>query len=160
MSGRLAVLSQDISSEMIQYAGAKIRSAAIVAFQNPMMPLIVLDHFAHSFPEQQAYWGVAKEGYTARFKSPSSGLTNVVIYDTHGKILRYEQEVDNNCCPAPIVEFLTKRFNSTDIPVWSCQEDSEVSYYVKKGMRIYWFDKQGFYKGARGNWLGTQKTYM
>jgi hypothetical protein len=137
-----------------------VKDAAIVAFQNPMTPLVVLDHFARHYPDTKAIWGFNKEGCTARFKSPSTGLSNIIIYDRSGKITRFEQEIKVDCCPRGILEFVMSRFRSQDVTVWSCQEGDDVSYYVKRGIRLYWFNRDGSYTHSKVNLFANDKNYM
>jgi hypothetical protein len=123
----------------------KFEPVEAICFQNPMMPLPILDHFARKFPEATPYWGIEGEYYSLKYVDPATSLARAIIYDRHGKIIRYENEVAFNDCPAPLQEFYLKKYPSRQQRIWCCEQGNDRKYFFRTGSKTLWFDKDGTY---------------
>jgi hypothetical protein len=121
----------------------KFTPAQPVHFQNPMMPLVILEHFARKFPEATPYWGIEGPNYSLKFNDPGSGLARAIIYDREGRIIRYEAEVSLSECPPPLQQFCHRNYANESLRIWCYGQDDSKRYYFRKGSRMLLFDHTG-----------------
>ncbi len=121
----------------------------VVPVANPMTPLPILDHFARSYPGVTPYWGIEGKNYVVRYIDPSTSLGHLMIYDRHGVILRREDEVHMEDCPAGLQAYYFKNFPDESLRVWSYERGDEIKYYIRHRSRTVWFDKEGNYIGRK-----------
>jgi hypothetical protein len=117
-----------------------------VFFQNPMLPLVILEHFARKFPDATPYWGIEGKNYSLRYTDPETSLGHVIIYDRHGNILRNEDEVRVSDCPVSLQQYYLRNYVNEDVSIWTYEEGgSDRRYYLARGSKRVWFDKDGRY---------------
>lgn len=124
----------------------------IIAFQNPMTPLIILDHFARHNPDAVPFWGMEGRNYTVRYIDPNTNLGHKLVYDKHGTILRRENELAVSDCPESLQQYYQKNYPDEQINIWSYEETDEKKFYFKRNSQIVWFDKEGNYLKKRFIW--------
>jgi hypothetical protein len=116
----------------------------IVTIQNPMTPLIILEHFARNFPDAIPYWSTEGKNYKVRYVDTETMHAHKIIYDRHGMVLRSENEVDLEQCPARLRRYYFSKYPNENIKVWLYEENSgDRRYYFKRRSKIVWFDEEG-----------------
>jgi hypothetical protein len=132
------------------FSGAQVRHVhqpvTLITFQNPMTPLIILEHFARNNPDAVPYWGMEKRNYTVRYNDPVTSLGHKLVYNRQGIILHSEKEMPLTECPASLVEYYIRNFPDVHLRIWSYENNKgDKKYYFRLHSRIIWFDKEGNY---------------
>lgn len=117
--------------------------ARAVCFQNPMMPLPILEHFARKFPDATPYWGIEGTYYFLRYVDPSTSLARSIIYDRFGTIVRCENEVSFSDCPVSLQQYYLRNYPDETLRIWCCESGSERKYFLRRGDLTVWFDRDG-----------------
>ena len=141
--------ASSVSSQQVY----RYQPLTVVTVHNPMTPLPILDHFARHYPGVSPYWGFEGKNYVARYIDPRTGLRHSIVYDRHGMILRAENELRFEDCPAGLQAYYIKNFPNESLRVWSYQEGSEVKYFFRHRSRTLWFDKDGNHIRRKLLWL-------
>lgn len=121
----------------------KFTPANPVCFQNPMMPLKILDYFARHFPDATPYWGIEGKFYSVKFADPQTGLARALIYDREGNVIRCESEVSLSDCPLTLQQYYLRNFANERLRIWCFTEDGDKRYYLRRGSKKVWFDGEG-----------------
>jgi hypothetical protein len=124
----------------------------VVTVHNPMTPLPILDHFARNYPGVIPYWGLEGKHYVARYIDPATTLRHKITYDRHGMIMRQENELNIEDCPAGLQAYYFKNYPNEALRVWSYEEDGDLKYYFKRRSRTVWFDRDGNFLRRRLAW--------
>jgi hypothetical protein len=125
----------------------------IVSFQNPMTPLIILEHFSRNYSDAIPFWGMEGKHYTVRYIDPETALGHKLVYDKHGTIVRSENEMALSECPQNLLEYYVRNYPDEQLRVWSYEENSgDRRYFIRHNTRIVWFDKEGRYMRRRLIW--------
>jgi hypothetical protein len=96
----------------------KYQPLTVMPVQNPMTPLPILDLFARKHPGATPYWGIEGRNYVVRYIDPATHLGHVIIYDKQGRILRREDEINLEDCPAGLQAYYMKNFSEEELRVW------------------------------------------
>ena len=145
----LIVFSSPLASQEV----FRYQPLTVVSVNNPMMPLPILFHFARNYPEARPLWGIDGKNYVVRYIDPSTALGHKIIYNRHGVILRKEDEVNLEDCPAGLQAYYLENFPNESLRVWCYAEGDEKKYYMKRSTRTFWFDKDGKYLRRRILWI-------
>jgi hypothetical protein len=133
--------------------GQTFQPAITVMFQNPMTPLIILEHFARTNPDAIPFWGTEGNNYTVRYIDPRTALGHKLVYDRQGVILRSENEIALNECPASLVAYYHKNHANEPVRIWSYEENTGLKkYFIRVQSRTLWFDKEGRYMKRKILW--------
>jgi hypothetical protein len=115
-----------------------------VMIQNPMTPLVILEHFARNYPDATPFWSMEGKDYTVMFIDPQTALRHIILYDKHGTILRSENELDTSSCPEIIKDYYTTNYPNQTFDIWLYEDiTGNRKYYLKHRSREIWFDKDG-----------------
>lgn len=117
--------------------------------QNPMTPLPILDLFARKHPGATPLWGIKGRHYVVRYVDPATQLGHMITYDRQGRIIRREDEINLEDCPAGLQAYYLKNFSEEGPRVWCYEEGQNVKYYIRRQSRVVWFDKEGNYIGRK-----------
>lgn len=139
----LLILWTGIAGVLCSQQVYRYQPITVVTVHNPMTPLPILNHFARNYPGVSPYWGFEGRDYVARFIDPRSGLRRALVYNRHGVILRTENELKLDDCPAGLRAYYVRNFLHRDCRVWLCDDGSETKYFLNAGSRTIWFDKDG-----------------
>jgi hypothetical protein len=114
--------------------------------QNPMTPLVILDHFARQWPDATPFWTVEGNKYIVMFIDPAQMLRHIIQYNRHGEVVKSENELDSTSCPPRIKKYYTRNFPGQTFDIWSYEDKNGKRYYLKRRSREIWFDENGNFK--------------
>ena len=151
---RLLILSLFVPGLFIEaQVGQTFHPAITVSFQNPMTPLISLEHFARTNPDAIPFWGTEGNNYTVRYIDPQTALGHKLVYNRQGVILRSEDEIALESCPASLVAYYKKNHADEPVRIWSYEECSGLKkYFIRVQSKVLWFDREGHFMKRRIFW--------
>jgi hypothetical protein len=109
-----------------------------------LVPQVVEHKFNIEHPEASARWKKDGMTYSAQFINPLNNLGSIIVYDTAGKVVRRDKELENNEYPAPINDYFIRKFPDEGYTVWSTTDSAgNTNFYSMKNDRMLKFDKEG-----------------
>jgi hypothetical protein len=127
-----------------------LRLSVMPPVRNPMMPLIIMEHFHRSSPDATRYFSIEGRFYTVRYIDPGTQLGHIITYDKNGMVIKIENEVEMDEWPASLREYYLKVYPSPSTAVW-WREDNQgnTGYYFVYKSKMILFDPEGRYVGRR-----------
>jgi hypothetical protein len=119
---------------------------APVAFQNPMKPMVILEHFHRAYAHIQPEWVIEGKYYTVRYVDPDSQLGHIITYDHNGIVVKIENEVMVNECPEGVKYYYMTKCRENGSAVWWIEDylGNEGYYFIYRS-KMFLFDKEGRY---------------
>lgn len=88
-------------------------------------------------------WRPEGKNFVASYTDPKTGMSNIIVYDREGKIIRKESEVDKEIYPSGIAEYYSKQYPNEMYKVWQMEKDNKTYYYIERKGKTTWFDQTG-----------------
>lgn len=88
-------------------------------------------------------WKPEGNNFVVTYTDPKSGMSNLIVYDRDGKVIRKESEVDKEVFPSGITEFYNKEYPKEKFKVWQTEKNSKTYYYIDHKGKTLWFDQAG-----------------
>src|SRR5690349_15268017 len=133
--------------------GQNFQPVNLVSFQNPMTPLIILEHFSRTNPDAIPFWGTEGENYTVRYIDPNTAMGHKIVFSRLGVVLHVENELPLAECPANLVEYYQKNHANEKVRFWTYEENSGIKkYFIRVQSKTLWFDKEGRYMRRKLLW--------
>jgi hypothetical protein len=112
-----------------------------------LVPPAVEQKFVIENPEASAEWKKDGRLYRAQFIHPLNNAGYIIVYDSTGRVVVREKELENTDYPAPINDFFIKNYPGEGYVVWSSTDSTgNVYYYSTRNSETLRFDKQGNYQ--------------
>jgi hypothetical protein len=114
-------------------------------------PVAVTNKFSAEHPGNKSVkWKIKGKYYVVGYADPKTELGHIIVYDKTGKIIQKENEVNNLLYPSAIYQYYTKQFpGEKAFKVWQTETEAGQNYfYIFRGKKTLWFDKEGNYLPA------------
>jgi hypothetical protein len=109
-----------------------------------IVPPVIEHKFNVENPEATAVWSKDGSQYSARFVNPINNLGSILVYDTTGKEIRREKELENSDYPAPINDYFMNKYPGEGYAVWSSTDsEGNSTFYSQHNDHTIRFDKNG-----------------
>ena len=109
-----------------------------------IVPPVVEHKFNIENPEASARWKKDGATYSAQFINPLNNLGSIIVYDTVGKVVRRDRELENNEYPSPINDYFIRKYPNEGYAIWSSTDSAgNQNYFTVKNDRVIRFDKDG-----------------
>jgi hypothetical protein len=88
-------------------------------------------------------WRPEGKNFIVSYTDPKTGMSNMIVYDRDGKVVRKEMEVDKEIFPSGITDYYTKEYPKEKFKVWQTEKNSKTYYYIDRKGKTLWFDQSG-----------------
>jgi hypothetical protein len=108
-------------------------------------PEHITTQFNTDYPgKNEVSWRPEGKNFVVTYKDPKTGMSNMLVYDADGKIIRKESEVDKEIYPSGINDYYTKEYPKESYKVWQTEkQNGKTYYYINRKGKTIWFDQTG-----------------
>ncbi len=109
-----------------------------------LVPTAVEQKFVLEYPEIKARWKQEAGLYKAIFVNPVNNLGYINVYDSSGRVVARERELERSEYPPLVSEYLTKKYPAEGFAVWKSTDSlGKDTYYSPRAEETIRFDNEG-----------------
>jgi hypothetical protein len=118
---------------------------------NIVPPAAAKEHFEkHHAGSSNVIWREVNGEYHVTYTDPKTKLGHVIVYNSEGKLIRHENELETTTYPETVKKFFIKEYPGEKYSIWESQDEKgSKTYYIPREKEFLWFDENGKLSGKR-----------